>query len=724
MSSPDSSNPTSAPRQASSLPADALPRAPGQVPVPALPPFHLPPILTAGPTVGGLLHGFLRAWWLAVLVGIALAGVAGAILWVIFPSKYVAEIVVSLNRPPRVLFTNSEIDPLELPRKEAAMIRSPLILNLALRQPELADLPDFRAQVDGVAWLEKMILVETKAGQSTVRVTASADDPTTAAAAVNAVVVAYIQENVLRRQAYLQSLKDSFRKAEESLRKKREALVGLEDPRLSDLERNYQVAQFDLKKAEAEMAVLKEREKVLDKIPASESAIEEYIRKDDQIASLYKDVSKIGKDITEIAKLSRLGMRDPMVTQKLREKEEIERKVEERRKELTPFVEQQARDKAVEDNRVAISRMQERIAASQGLLKSIETEGRKLPGFGRGSDTPEMKAIKDDINAKLEIQRTVAHEIQIVEMEGKTINWINPLGRAETPTQKVRDRQLKMAGIGAGGFLALGILGVSWLEWRTRKVTSTVELTQGLAIPLVGTVPSLPARARRAAVTGSATSQRDQFWQGRLTEAVDALRTLLLRSANDSCKVVMVTSALGGEGKTSLAAQLAVSMARAWRKTLLIDGDVRQPAAHQVFNLPLEPGLCEVLRGEMEAGDAIQTTSVGRLWLMAAGHWDAHAIQALAQEGSRSFFDQLRDQYDIIIVDSSPVLPVADALVLGQHVDSVLLAVRCGNSRLPAVYAANHRLQMMGIPVLGAVAIAGTGEINGLEISYPRSARR
>jgi capsular exopolysaccharide synthesis family protein len=221
-----------------------------------------------------------------------------------------------------------------------------------------------------------------------------------------------------------------------------------------------------------------------------------------------------------------------------------------------------------------------------------------------------------------------------------------------------------------------------------------------------------------------APSARDQFWQGRLTESVDALRTLLLRAAGDGPKVIMVTSALGGEGKTSLAGQLAVSLARGWRKTLLIDGDVRQPAAHQLFNLQAEPGLCEVLRGEMEPNDVIQTTSVSRLWLMSAGHWDAHAVQALAQEGSHSLFTQLKEQYEYIIVDSSPVLPVADALVMGQHMDAVLLAVRCGASRLPAVYAANHRLHLLGVPVLGAVAIAGTGEIHGLEISYPRSSVR
>src|SRR5262249_22586444 len=94
--------------------------------------------------------------------------------------------------------------------------------------------------------------------------------------------------------------------------------------------------------------------------------------------------------------------------------------------------------------------------------------------------------------------------------------------------------------------------------------------------------------------------------------------------------VVLVTSALGGEGKTSLASHLATSLARAWRKTLLIDADLRNPGAHRQFDLPSEAGFCDVLRGGVEFDDVIRATPVSRLWLMSAAQWDAHASQALA----------------------------------------------------------------------------------------------
>src|SRR5205823_3082907 len=203
----------------------------------------------------------------------------------------------------------------------------------------------------------------------------------------------------------------------------------------------------------------------------------------------------------------------------------------------------------------------------------------------------------------------------------------------------------------------------------------------------------------------------DRYWQSVITESVDAIRTQLVHAARtDGLHVVMVTSAVGGEGKTSLASQLAASLARAWRKTLLIDGDLRNPAAHKLFDLPLEPGFSEALRGEINLTDAVKPTLLSRLWLMPAGHWDAHAVQALAQEGVASMFEQLKQQYDFIVVDSCPVLPVADSLLLGQHVDGVIFSVLRDVSRLPSIQAAQHKLRSLGVRTLGAVVIGASDD--------------
>jgi capsular exopolysaccharide synthesis family protein len=225
-----------------------------------------------------------------------------------------------------------------------------------------------------------------------------------------------------------------------------------------------------------------------------------------------------------------------------------------------------------------------------------------------------------------------------------------------------------------------------------------------LGINLLGALPNLPARARGPLPQDA--RPRDLAWQNRLNEAVDAIRTRLLHESRaGETRVIMVTSAVSGEGKTSLAGQLAASLARAWKNTLLVDGDLRHPAAHRLFDASQEPGFSELLRGEVTAAAAVRPTPLSRLWLMPAGQWDSHAVQALAQDQVKSLLTQLKEHYDFVVIDSCPVLPVADSLLLGQHVDAVVFSVLRDVSRIPAVHAAGQRLSQLGIRVLGAVAI-------------------
>jgi capsular exopolysaccharide synthesis family protein len=180
----------------------------------------------------------------------------------------------------------------------------------------------------------------------------------------------------------------------------------------------------------------------------------------------------------------------------------------------------------------------------------------------------------------------------------------------------------------------------------------------------------------------------------------------------------MVTSAGGGEGKTSLATHLAASLARGWRNTLLIDGDLRHPAAAAQLDVQAGPGLSEVLRGEAAADEVIKPTTLPRLSVLPAGQCDPHTLQALAQEEVGTLIGRLKEEYDFVVIDVSPALPVSDAVMLGQHADAVILTVMKNFSRLPAVYAAQQRLAALDIPILGAVVIGEN--VNGYGINpYP-----
>jgi capsular exopolysaccharide synthesis family protein len=223
----------------------------------------------------------------------------------------------------------------------------------------------------------------------------------------------------------------------------------------------------------------------------------------------------------------------------------------------------------------------------------------------------------------------------------------------------------------------------------------------------MGALP--PAPVRRPAVA----EPQVEAWHSAFHESVAAARTMLLHVARaESMQVVMVTSAVAGEGKTSLSSQLAASLARAGHKTLLVDGDLRKPDLHQVFGLSVVPGLSEWLRGANGASDTIQRTSVANLWLLPAGDCDGHTLQVLAQDRLKGVFDEMKEMFEFIIVDSSPVLPVADAVQIGRHVDAALFSILRNVSRLPRVYAASQRLTQLRVQVLGAVVLNAQADVD------------
>jgi polysaccharide biosynthesis transport protein len=128
---------------------------------------------------------------------------------------------------------------------------------------------------------------------------------------------------------------------------------------------------------------------------------------------------------------------------------------------------------------------------------------------------------------------------------------------------------------------------------------------------------------------------------------------------------------------------------------------------HGLFDVSAAPGVCELLRGEAEVGETV-CPLMADLDVIPAGTRDALAIRALAHDALPDLIARLKSRYDYVVVDSAPVLPVADSLLISQHVDAVLISVYREVSRIPAVYAGYERLAALGARVLGVV-VTGLG---------------
>lgn len=186
-------------------------------------------------------------------------------------------------------------------------------------------------------------------------------------------------------------------------------------------------------------------------------------------------------------------------------------------------------------------------------------------------------------------------------------------------------------------------------------------------------------------------------------EAYRSLRTSLLYASLDrEVKTVLVTSAAPGDGKTSIAANLGVALAESGKRVLLVDCDLRRPGLAQAFGLAPEPGLTEALLTE-SLEPAVQATSVPSLSVLAAGQQPPNPGEFISSQRLGRLLSHLREQFDVVLVDSPPVGIVADAAVLAPQVDGVLLVVRAGHTRKDAAEQAKQQLQQVGARLLGAV---------------------
>ncbi|MDR3638951.1 MAG: polysaccharide biosynthesis tyrosine autokinase [Isosphaeraceae bacterium] len=255
-------------------------------------------------------------------------------------------------------------------------------------------------------------------------------------------------------------------------------------------------------------------------------------------------------------------------------------------------------------------------------------------------------------------------------------------------------------------FAVLGLL--SLVELKSGRVADPDELLSRSRLHVLGVVPPLPRiRPSGGGQLALGHDDRAQRQLDEFVQSLDHLRVALCArpdpwGRNRHC--VLITSACGSEGKTTLAAQLAERCVNAGLSTLLIDADLRNPTLSRMLDAEQEQGLINVLRGERSPEDAIIVVEdAGGFHFLPAGTPRVDPSRLLQGDRLGNLLAQARESFDMIIVDAPPVLPVPDALTIGRWTDGAVLAVRYDASRFPLVDRANRRLAQVGVPVLGAV---------------------
>jgi capsular exopolysaccharide synthesis family protein len=358
-----------------------------------------------------------------------------------------------------------------------------------------------------------------------------------------------------------------------------------------------------------------------------------------------------------------------------------------------------------------IAKKQNEVA--QEDLKALKKEADRI-----GVQSIDMQMRRAAIVNSQKALDEIAGKLEKLNLEAKMAPRVTKYGGDPEPpkVESTRVMRIAMSAVASIFAFCLPFVGVVVWDLQSSRINGTDDVSTQLGLPVIGSVPRIPARILHYQGT---PKKSHQAWQLRLTESVDGISARLLRRAEtEQRRVVMVTSAVNGEGKTTLTAQLAMSLARAGRRTLLVDFDLRRPTFDEVFGLPRAPGLSEVLRSEADLANCVHATGTENLFVLTAGNWDRFALSALGNHCVGSMFKELREDYEFVIVDTSPILPIADSRLVSQHVDSVVLCVFRDISQAPRIRAACEILEAFGVRSVDAVVTGVNERLGGRNLAY------
>jgi capsular exopolysaccharide synthesis family protein len=334
---------------------------------------------------------------------------------------------------------------------------------------------------------------------------------------------------------------------------------------------------------------------------------------------------------------------------------------------------------------------QAREKALSGVLEGQKREVLELSQKSIG-----FSALQRDAASTQQMFETVRQRVKETELSGGLqSNNAKILDRAEVPRVPILPRkQLNLIiAIMGGVFLAIGFAFTR--EQLNPLLARREDVEAALGVPVLGTAPKIP----RLKVLSVLDALPPSF-----QEAVRAIRTrILLSPIAGAARALAVTSTNAGEGKTLIASNLAGSIASAGRRVLLIDADLRRPQLHQVFKIPISPGLSDLLMGAVDPAEAVIESSFPGLYLLPAGANVASTNDTLDSQRLTQLIETFSADFDAIVLDCPPVMPVADATIVANAAGSVLFVVGSGTTSRRQAQAALDRLASVQVQVVGVV---------------------
>jgi polysaccharide biosynthesis transport protein len=287
------------------------------------------------------------------------------------------------------------------------------------------------------------------------------------------------------------------------------------------------------------------------------------------------------------------------------------------------------------------------------------------------------------------------------DYEVSNVRVIDP---AEIPRTPLPDSRWRTVSLGAAGSVFFAFVLAFGLHYLDERLRSPEDIETHLGLPYLGMVPKVQPRALEKGAAGLGVVKRIDLPLP-FKEAMRDLRThVLCTPAGRAAKILLVTSTNPEEGKTLVATNLATGLSQVGNRVLLIDLDLRQPSVHRAFDLPLQPGLSELLSGSASrARDPIRPTEVRGLWVLTAGRPLVNPGDLIGSSAFRQLIQSFSKTFDRIVIDSPPVMAVTDASLIAHEDVGVVFVVSADRTPRRPAQAALDRLEAVGARFIGVV---------------------
>ena len=617
---------------------------------------------------------------------------------------------------------------------EAKVIRSNPIIQKTINKFNLRDKKGDPVSIEDFL---KKLKVRSAKGTDVLELSYKSTDPQQAAAIVNSLMRDYIDNNIRVNTAEARAAREFLNKqlpqvesrvvqAEAALRKFKEAnkVVALEEEAKFGVE-GLKDSLEELNKTEAQLAAANERSQALQRelniekqkavelselsqSPAVQQVLQEYQKVQDQLAVARTRLTNQHPTVVDLSNKERalrnqLEKRIGQVVSNGNSLSENNLQVGELKQNLTSEllkseVEKLAAAKQVEVLRKAYALQQARLTA----LPKLEQQQRQLERKLQIAQLTYQELLK-----KLQ-------EIQVVE--NQNIGNARIISEALIPDKQISPRI--MLNLLLGGFLGilLGAGAALILETMDKSLKTVDQAKRLLSYPVLGTIPQIETKG----VDGNPELPTLNNPYSVESTAFEMLQTNLSFTVSDmTLKVVLVTSSTPGEGKSFVSANLAVAMSQSGKRVLLIDGDMRRPRQHKLWELYSFSGLSNVLVGQAVLQDSVQKP-LPSLDLLPAGKLPPNPGALIDSQRMADLIAEAKEEYSFIIIDSPPLTAAADSVIFSKLVDGTLLVVRPGVVTSDAVNAAKNQLEQSSQQVLG-MALNGITRQSQYGAYYPKS---